>query len=67
MKQSFIITAVICLLLGESCSLINKKESNASHSPAYCSVKVCNPSAGRQKNAAEVKPYIPMETILGYN
>jgi hypothetical protein len=68
MKQSLIITAILCLALGQSFSFISKKEKAVQKTTSYCSLKKCEKQADKQlKSAAELESYIPMVNILGYN
>lgn len=68
MKQSLIITAILCLALGQSFSFISKKEQAVQKNTSYCSLKKCDSKDNKQlKGAAELESYIPMVNILGYN
>jgi len=66
MKQSLIITLVICLFLGESINVIAKKSSKKNKNSTYCCSKTCNsPKSG--KKIIQAEPYLPMVNMLRYN
>ena len=68
MKQSLIITVVICLFLGESFSLITKRANQKENKANYCCNKVCNDKNGEKqvKNTMQAEPYLPMVNMLRY-
>lgn len=70
MKQSLIITLVICLFLGESFSLITKKSNSKSNEPTnYCSQKVCGGNGDKKStNATQATDtYLPIVNMFRYN
>ena len=69
MKQSLIITVIICLVLGESFTLITKESNQKNSSATYCCNKICNDAGATQKakNAAQAEPYLPMINMLRYS
>lgn len=64
MKQSLIITLIICLVLGESINVIAKRGDKKNGT--YCCSKVCN-SQKEIKKAVQAEPYLPMVNMLRYN
>ena len=68
MKQSFIITVLICLALGESFTFINKKNQQKNKATTYCCSKVCTDEKAEKKTGnAQAEPYLPMVNMLRYN
>ena len=68
MKQSFIITVLICLVLGESFTFINKKDHQKNKATTYCCSKIRTDEKGEKKTApAQAEPYLPMVNMLRYN
>ena len=68
MKQSLIITVILCLVLAKSFSIISKKEKVQQKTTTYCCVKSGGQPADKQaKTTTEPASYIPMVNILGYN
>jgi hypothetical protein len=68
MKQSLIITVVICLVLGESFSFIAKKGNQKNNKDTYCCSKICNDVKAENKtqNPAQPEPYLPMVNMFRY-
>jgi hypothetical protein len=67
MKWSLIITGFLCIALGGSFSIINKKEQQNAKSSLCCN-KACEGQVKKQQQSAVIaEPYIPMVNILGYN
>ena len=67
MKQSLIITAIICLVLGESFSLIAKKNNQRNNKNTYCCSKTCKDVNGNKtKLPVEPAPYFPMVNMFRY-
>jgi hypothetical protein len=66
MKQSLIITLIICFVLGESINVIAKRSSEQNKSKTYCCNKECNPTKAGKKNP-QTEPYLPMVNMLRYN
>jgi len=70
MKQSLIITVIICLVLGESFSLIAKKSNQKNNAgTTYCCSKISNNTEtnNKVKNPVQAEPYLPMVNMLRYN
>ncbi|MBL0357608.1 MAG: hypothetical protein IPP72_12330 [Chitinophagaceae bacterium] len=68
MKQSLIITAILCFTLGETFSVISKKEKAEQKAASYCCIKVCGQQQANQAAVnAEPEPFIPMVNLLGYD
>ncbi len=69
MKQSLIITVIICLVLGESFSFISQKSNQKNNTNTYCCSKICNEvkKAEKAKSPAQAEPYLPMVNMLRYN
>jgi|GEM_PF-6196214 len=68
MKRSLIITAVLCLALGESFSIISKKEKAQQMEAPYCCMNSSSkPLEKAGKANAVAGPYLPIVNILGYN
>ncbi len=67
MKQSLIITIVICLFLGESFTLIAKKGNQKNDTTTYCCNKICDDKKTdeKAKGALQQEPYLPMVNMLG--
>ena len=67
MKQSLIITIVICLFLGESFTLIAKKSNQKNNTTTYCSNKICDDEKAdeKAKSSLHTEPYLPMVNMLG--
>jgi hypothetical protein len=66
MKQSLIITVVICLFLGESFTLIAKKGSQKNNTTTYCCSKICDDKKAdeKAKGSLQPEPYLPMVNML---
>ena len=69
MKQSLIIIVIICLVLGESFTLIAKKSSQKNSSATYCCNKICNDAGANKKakSTVQAEPYLPMVNMLRYS
>jgi hypothetical protein len=69
MKQSLIITFVICLFVGESFSIINKREHRQKNENVYCCNKVCGnvKDEKKAKDAQQADSYLPMLNMLYSN
>jgi len=68
MKQSLIITMIICLFLGESFSIITKNDLQQKNKKVYCCSKICEKAKLKGANDMPfAEPYLPMLNMLGYN
>jgi hypothetical protein len=68
MKQSLIITAIICFVLGESFSFIAKRSNQKNNTKTYICSKICNDIKAGKKvtDPAQAEPYLPMVNMLRY-
>ena len=69
MKQSLIITVVICLVLGESFTFIAKKDNQKNNKTTYCCSKISGETKAdeKAKSASSAEPYLPMVNMFRYN
>ena len=69
MKQSLIITIIICLFLGESFSIITKNNLKEKDTNTYCCNTLCKKVKlqKNEKDAQQAQPYLPMLNMLHSN